>query len=497
MLVYGATPSGIMAAIEAAHLGKSVLLLEPGSHVGGKFGNGIGIGEIKDIATIGGSARKFYDGVAAYYGPSWGAGGSKFEPHVAQLVITNMLCGQTGIRVLTGAGLTAVAKAGSAIHSITAGNGTEFVAKQFIDSSYEGDLLAAAGVNFTVGREASSQYGEPLNGVRPAGQIYGAKFDPFVVPGDPSSGTIPHIDPTPPGPVGSSDRRVQTYTYRVCLTSRADNRVLISPPAGYSADEFEAHARLVETKVANGETVTLDRLITLQGLPNGKFDVNNVRELSVDEVGASEKYPESTPVERVRIAAEHERYVRAFLYFLQSSARLPPAVNSAMAALGYCKDEYVDNGNFPSQLYVREARRMVGAFVMTQSSVMDGNAPQSVGLGNYYIDVHGVSLLVEKRGFAATEGHLYTDINPYPIAYASLTPQAAEATNLLVSVCVSASHVAFATMRVEPTYMIMGQSAGAAASLAIDQGTTVQNVDYATLSRQLASDGQILARPPG
>ena len=489
VLVYGATPSGIMASIEAARLGKQVVLLEPGEYVGGKFGGGIGIGEVKNLATVGGLARDFFQQVAAAY--NFDNDGSVFEPHVAEHVIGAMLCGQPGIRVRTHGPLESVSKTGRRLTSVRVLGGASFTARQFIDASYEGDLLAAAGVSWTVGRESRGQYGESLNGVGPASPSYEVSFDPYRTPGDPASGVLAHIDATPPGAEGSADRRIMAYAYRVCLTARADNRVPLSPPPGYDPAEFEALIRLVDAKIAQGVPMSLDRLITLQKLPNDKFDVNNIKDLSTDYIGGSAEYPTASHERRAAIAAEHQRYIRAFLYFLQTSPRLPKAVHHQAAALGYCKDEYVDNGNFPTQLYVREARRMVGAKVMTQGDVLRRYNPQPIGLSAYYFDTHGVSLFA-LDGIAQAEGHFYFNIPYYEIPYSALLPKPDEASNLLSSICVSASHVAYSSLRVEPTYMIMGQSAGAAASLAIDQGRPVQDIDYPLLAQQLVKDGQIL-----
>lgn len=491
VVVYGATPAGVAAAVEAAHLGKSVVLLEPTARFGGKLGNGIGIGEIKEMDVIGGRSREFYDAVANHYGATWGAGGSKFEPHVAALAIDQMLCAQPGVRAMAGAELESVTKDGATIVSVALTNKTIVVGQRFIDATYEGDLLAAAGVSYTVGRESRDQYGEPLNGVRPAGRTHNVEIDPYIVPGDPTSGLLPHVSPEPPGRIGSGDRRIQTYTYRVCITPIADNRVPFAPPPGYDPAEMEGVARYVAKKLEIGQEMVLSRMITLQGLPNHKFDVNNVRDLSVDEVGYSFDYPEATKQRRQEIAAEHERYIRAFLYYLSTSERIPENIRTAAAEYGYCKDEYVETDNFPPQIYVREARRMIGSFVMTQKTIEGRNVSDSIGLGNYWLDNHAVSLFVN-RGYVASEGHTFTEVAPYQISYASLVPQPAEATNLLVPVCLSASHVAFSSLRVESTYMIMGHAAGAGAALSIDQGVAVQDLDYGVLSQHLLADGQHL-----
>ncbi|MDM4769738.1 FAD-dependent oxidoreductase [Solimonas sp. SE-A11] len=494
VIVYGATPSGITAASEAAKLGKSVILLEPSAYVGGKFGNGIGVGEVKNLAsleTIGGMSREFYEQVRSFYGPRRVQDGLHFEPKVAERIMRGMACAHPGVTVITGSPLSTVGKSGTTLQVLTTPDGKNYTGKQFIDASYEGDLLAAAGVGFAIGRESSSQYNEPSAGVRLFGASHNVNFDPYVVPGDPSSGTIPLVDAEGPGPYGSGDDRLQAFTYRVCVTRQANNRVPFEAPPGYDPGQFEALARMAEAKIASGEGLRLDRLLTLQGLPNDKFDINNVRDLSVDLVGASHQYPLATPEQRREIAAAHERYVRSLLYFLTKSPRLPVDLRKAANKLGYCKDEYIDNGNFPRQLYVREARRMLGSFVLTENHLTAREAEKPIGVGSYWIDSHTVRLFA-RRGTVQAEGHLFTDIPPYQIPYAVLTPKASEATNLLVSVCVSSSRVAFQSLRLEPTYMIMGQAAGAAAAMAINQNAAVQDVDYPTLAAQLRSDKQVL-----
>lgn len=498
VVVYGATPSGVAAAVEAAELGKQVILLDAGMHLGGKYGNGIGIAEIRDPATAdvdGGIARRVFDRIAEIYGPTWPAGATKFEPHIAASVISHLVCGTANLRVVLDAPLASVTANGGTIASITVGDQTVYTAREFVDASYEGDLLAAAGASWTLGREANAQYGETLNGVRPIGATYNIKFDPYVVPGDPTSGVLPHVSTTPPGIYGTADRRIQAYTYRVCVSDDPASSIPFAPPDGYDPAEFEATARLVEAQVASGTEVTLDRLITVQGLPNHKYDLNNVKDLSLDLVGGSADYPEASWPTRRAIAAEHERYVRAFLYFVATSPRLPTAVTTAASALGYCADEYVDNDHFPPQLYVRESRRLVGDTVVTENTLRGRVVDHPIGLGSYYVDVHPISLFA-KDGFVAAEGHLGTDLPAYQIPYEALVPKRTELANLLVSHCVSATHVAFGSLRVEPTAMNMGQAAGAAASLAIDAGVAVQDVDYATLATRLRADGARLDLAP-
>ena len=499
VIVYAATPGGITAAAEAAHLGKKVLLLEPTPHVGGKFGNGIGIGEIKGnaaFATVGGLSRSFYARVQEWYDKPRIEYALNFEPRVAETLMQRMACAEPGVTVVLRSSLDRANKTGTRIQSLIMRDGRSYSASQFIDASYEGDLLAAAGVSSTVGREAISTYNEPSAGVRGTGPSHNVKFDPYVVPGQPSSGTIPLVEAVPPGPYGSADSRIQAFTYRVCVTPDAKNRVPFSAPEGYDPGQFEALARMSEAKdVAGDPLVRLDRILTIQGVGNNKFDINNVRDLSVDFVGGSNDYPLASAEDRLVIAANHERYVRSLLYFLTSSPRLRPELRAAASLYGYCKDEYTDNNNFPRQLYVREARRMLGTQVMTENELKRRDNPKPIGVGSYWVDSHTVRLFARGDTVQA-EGHLFTDIPSYQIPYSVLTPRSDEASNLLVPVCISASRVALMSLRLEPTYMIMGQAAGAAAAMAIDQAKPVQEIDYEQLAAHLRRDGQVLDLSP-
>ncbi|WP_281172787.1 FAD-dependent oxidoreductase [Nevskia soli] len=499
VVVYAATPSGIMAAIEAGRLGKKVILLEPTTHIGGMPASGLGTSDIGNINAIGGLAKEFFAAVAAIYGSTWSVHGTLYEPHVARQAFEKLLTKQANVQLVTNAVLSSIIKDGGAIKSLATVNGYSYTAKEFIDASYEGSLMAAAGVSYVVGREASTQYNESYAGVQVDYGSNGVKIDPYVVPGVPSSGLIRHIQAYTPTHIGSGDSGVMAYNYRLCLTQDPDNRIPFTAPVNYDPSEFELFARSSEAMIAKGNTPTVQTFFVPVGIPNEgqgihqKFDVNNSSDLSTDEVGESSDYPDGTLQVRQAIAAEHKRYIQALLYFLQTSTRLPASVNSAVAEYGYCKDEFTDNGGFPYQLYVREGRRMLGAYVMTQHDVVTQSAPNSIGLASDTMDSHAVHRYPIDDQTNNEGTTVYKVAIPYPIAYGSLVPKSSEATNLLVTICVSASHVAFSSMRMEPVYMIMGQSAGAAASLAIDEATSVQNVSYPALSTQLLADGQILS----
>lgn len=484
-----------MAAIEAANLGKDVTLLEPTGHIGGMTASGIGVTDIGRLDSLGGLTKKFFATVADIYGKNVNSmGGTIYEPHVAQAAFERML-GQTPVHVVTNAPLVSVDKAGAVIRSVTAGNGLQYAADAFIDASYEGDLMAAAGVQYVVGRESSTQYGESLNGVAVPARPYGLSIDPYVVPGTPTSGLLPHVqDKTLPSP-GDADTSVMAYNYRLCVTQNPANMIPFAPPSGYDPAEFELLVRFSNALQKTNHAPQLADYMVPVPLPNGKYDLNSASFLSTDDVGESAAYPDAGAATRLEIEAEHRRYMQALLYFLQTSTRLPPAINSAVGAYGLCKDEFTDNGGWPYRIYLREGRRMVGAYVLTQNDLQLKTAiSDSIGVGSFYFDFHTTNRVAVKGTLQAER---MADPSPerarYPISYRALTPLPAQASNLLVTVCLSASHAAFGSLRVESTYMVMGQSAGAAASLALDGDVPVQDVSYNQLSAQLLADGQVIS----
>lgn len=505
IVVYGATPSGIAAAIEAAHLGKQVILLEPGRHVGGMMANGLGSTDLYDMQALGGLVRAFFNTVHGIHGSSGSEdqGGTLYEPHVAEQAFLQMIGQQSSLKVVYGAALVSAVKSGHSINSLLAG-GVTYQAKIFIDSSYEGDLMAAAGVSYSVGRESLQQYGESKAGVQNPALPSKVKIDPYAVPLDPTSGLLPHIEALPLGALGSADTGVMAYNYRLCLSADSNNQIPFSAPANYDPSEFEALGRWVQAFEASGNSLNVNYFLAPRKLPNQKFDLNNSggAVLSTDEVGANDDYVNASFAQRQQIAAEHQRYMQGLLYFLITDARLPESIRTAISSYGLCKDEFTDNGGWPRQLYVREARRMIGVYVMTQA---DGEnktkISDPIGLGGYNFDSHFVHRIVvngsvynEGNGSVYNQGG-YIHVLPYPIPYRALIPVSMQSDNLLVSVAMSASHVAYESLRVEPTYMVMGQAAGAAAALAIDEHVSVQNVNYSALSSQLQTDGQVVHLP--
>ena len=520
IVIYGGTSAGIVAGIQAKAMGKSVIVIEPTSREGGLTTGGLGQTDIGNKQVIGGLSRSFYERVAAHYAQpaAWkwqrrdeyrGGGQSKtaqgeaamwtFEPSVA-LKIYRQWIAETGLNVIHKERLnrdSGVRKDDGRIVSIEMQSGRVFAAKMFIDATYEGDLLAAAGVSYTVGREANAKYGETLNGVQTAmakHHQFVPGVDPYRVQGDPSSGLLPFIDPDGPGTEGEADHRVQAYCYRMCLTNHDENRIPFHKPDGYDEQWFELLLRNFE---AGARTIPWSN----SAMPNRKTDTNNNRGFSTDFIGQNYDYPEASYAERETIAARHLLYQQGLMWTLANHPRVPDRIRTEVARWGMCKDEFREGNGWQQQLYIREARRMVSDFVMTQNHCQHREpVTDSVGMGAYTMDSHNVQRYVDASGHARNEGDVQVGgFPPYPISYRAIVPRRSEAENLLVPVCLSASHMAFGSIRMEPVFMVLGQSAATAASLAIDDGIAVQQVDYERLRRRLESDGQVLnyqAPPP-
>ena len=493
VIVYGATPSGISAAIEAGQMGKQVTLLEPSLHVGGMMSNGLGFSDTYNSAAIGGLARQFFQNVDTYYANSPLAnGGLYFEPHAAEAVFNSMLAQHANITVVLGASLVSVQMTGTTITGLTASDGITYQGGEYIDASYTGDLMAAANVSYVVGREQFAQYGELAGGVGVPRQFGAEPIDPYITPGVPSSGLIAHVEPDDLPPSGSADSTVMAYNYRLCVTFNAANQIPFSEPANYDPAEFEILGRLA---AAANPPMLFSNFFATNQLPDGKLDMNQRGFFSTDEVGESNGYPDGSATQRAQIEAEQKRFILALIHFVQTDPRIPSSAQQTANAIGLCKDEFTDNGGWPRQIYVREARRMVGAYVMTEKNLnLQTTVPDSIGVGGYSIDDH-LHHIVNINGEIYVESDVGTSPSPYSISYQSLTPLASQASNLLVPVDNSSSHVAYDSMRIEATYMILGQAAGAAASLAIDAQEAVQSVDYGALSSQLLQDGAILTPP--
>jgi hypothetical protein len=525
IVIFGGTSAGIAAAVQAKRMGKSVVIAEWTKHLGGLTTGGLGATDIGNKAAIGGIAREFYEQIAAHYEnpKAWmweepkksaalQSGQEKgadpivaktgkptkwtFEPHVAMAIYRRWLA-DAGVPVYFGQRLASVKKNGTRLVEFTTEDGRVYRGKVFIDASYEGDLMAKAGVSYHVGREANAAYGETINGVRaqtPKHQFL-VDVDPYVKPGNPQSGLLPFIQPGDGGKPGDGDKAVQAYNFRLCMTRTAANKLpweAIKPP-GYNEKKFELLARLIEQHEKEGKPLSVKALMNPVMMPNDKTDTNNNGAFSTDFIGANYDYPEGDYATRERIWNEHVNYIKGFLYFLATSQRVPQRLRDEMNSWGLAKDEFLDNGNFPTQMYVREARRMISDYVMTEADCRwQRKADDSVGMGAYNMDSHNCQRLVQ-NGVVRNEGDVQVGVaGPYPVSYRSIVPKAAQAENLLVPVCLAATHIAYGSIRMEPVFMVMGQSAATAAAFALDANVPVQKVDYAKLKQRLIADGQIL-----
>jgi len=494
LCVFGGTSSGVVAAVQAARAGQKVVLTETGGHLGGMTSGGLSQTDIGNKGAIGGIAREFYQRMGRHYGSNetW-----KLEPSVAEGVFEDML-GEVKVPLYLHERLTSVTKNGNRITAISMEDGKVFHAKMYIDASYEGDLMAGAKVSYFVGREDNSTYRETLDGIRavtPKHQ-FAMAVDPYLRQGDAASGLLPLIQSQPPGRAGEGDKSVQAYNYRLCLTQNPTNKIPIHPPALYDPAQYELLARYLEALAAAGKTPRLGQLMDIQPMPNGKTDINNNGGFSTDFIGENYRYPEADEAERARIRQAHEDYTRGFLHFLAEDARVPATLRTEMLSWGLCKDEFKDTGGWPHQLYIREARRMVSDYVMTENNCRYSMAvPDAVGLAAYTMDSHNCRRIV-RDGRVENEGDVQVGgFPPYPISYRALTPKASECENLLVPVCLSASHIAHGSIRMEPVFMVLGQSAALAAELAIAEGVKVQGIHYGELRQRLLAAGQILEWP--
>lgn len=525
MVIYGGTSGAVTAAVQAKRLGKSVVIVCPDQHLGGLSSGGLGWTDTGNKAVIGGLAREFYHRVWKHYQSpkTWqwqkreeygdkGQGtpaidGKQrtmwiFEPHVAEQVFEDFVK-EYQIPVYRDEWLDrkqGVKKSADKITSITMLSGKTFAARMFIDATYEGDLLAAAGVSYHVGREANSVYGEEWNGVQ-TGVLHHRhhfgpnavkeKISPYKTPGDPASGLLPRISGADPGKYGSGDDKIQAYCFRMCLTNHEENRVPFPKPEGYDPTQYELMLRIYDAGWR-------DTFAKFDPIPNFKTDTNNHGPMSTDNIGYNYDYPEASYERRKDIIQEHTTYQQGWLYFIANDPRVPQEVQQEMRKWGLAKDEFTDNGNWPHQLYIREARRMIGQFVMTENELLKKRStPDSVGMGSYTMDSHNVQRYVTPEGYVQNEGDIGVSTRgPYEIAYGSLVPKKGECGNLLVPVCVSSSHIAFGSIRMEPVFMILGHSAATAAAIALDQGLAVQDVPYSTLKAQLIKEGQVLEAPP-
>ena len=522
VVVYGGTSAGVTAAVQAKRMGKTAIIVCPDQHLGGLSSGGLGWTDTGNKAVIGGLAREFYHRIWQQYQQpdAWqwqkreaygnkGQGNAAidgeqrtmwiFEPHVAEQAFESMI-DELEIPVHRDRWLDrqqGVEKKDGRITAISMLDGSTYRGKMFIDATYEGDLMAAAGVDYHVGRESQETYGEKYNGVQTGVLHHGHHFgvldeniSPYVRPGDPDSGVLPRISTEPPGRYGEADDKIQAYCFRMCLTKVDENRVPFAKPERYDPAQYELLLRIYDA----GWRKTFAKF---DPIPNHKTDTNNHGPMSTDNIGFNYDYPEASYERRREIVQEHETYQKGWLYFIANDPRVPAEVQQEMQQWGLAKDEFQDNGNWPHQLYIREARRMIGNYVMTENELLKRRpTPDSVGMGSYTMDSHNVQRYITPDGNVQNEGDIGVSTRgPYQIAYGSLVPQAGQCDNLLVPVCVSSSHIAFGSIRMEPVFMILGQSAATAASIAIDRDLPVQDVPYEQLRAQLLADGQVLETP--
>ena len=536
VVVYGGTSAGVTAAIQSSRMGKSVVLIEPGKRIGGLSTGGLGQTDIGNKQAIGGISREFYQNIRKYYEKpeSWkwqkkseyrdggqtrtGEGEDAmwtFEPSAALKVYHDMIS-KENVTIVYQERLNrndGVVKNGDQIKSIGMENGAVYEGKMFIDATYEGDLMAAAGVTYTLGRESNEQYGETLNGVQAnyfnitlrhtmSRNAYNHNFvsgvDPYVVKGDRSSGLLPYINDGGPGIDGTGDKKIQAYCFRMTLTDHPGNRIPFEKPEDYQELNYELLFRNYEA-APNGD---IDKMYTYGSIvpwinskmPNRKTDTNNQKGFSTDFIGQNYDYPEASYEERERIIEKHRSYQKGLMWTLAYHPRIPERVRNEVSRWGTCRDEYEREDGWQQQLYIREARRMVSDYIMTQHNCEALKVVEDpIGLAAYTMDSHNVQRYVDANGYVQNEGNVEAGgVKPFPISYRSIIPRAGEVSNLLVPVCLSASHIAFGSIRMEPVFMVLGQSAATAAALAIDNKVKLQELDYQTLRNVLLQDKQRL-----
>ncbi|NQU53312.1 MAG: FAD-dependent oxidoreductase [Bacteroidetes bacterium] len=499
VVVYGGTSAGVIAACQAVKMGKTAVIIEPGKHLGGLTSGGLGATDIGNKAAIGGLSRVFYQRINQHYNP----GSPKeetmwtFEPHVAEKIFNDLL-EEAQIKVFFNERLNlknGVNKIDQKIQTITMESGLIFKGKMFIDATYEGDLMATAGVSFAVGRESNKTYKETLNGVQTAQALYHQfkkPVDPYIVSGKPESGLLPGIlEDGGPGIEGDGDHRIQAYCFRMCLTNVPENQIPFSKPEKYDPLRYELLLRYINT----GE---FDVLKLSKMMPLGKTDTNNKGAFATDNIGMNYDYPNGDYKTREAIIQEHENYQKGLMWFLANDPRLPQYVREEVNKWGLPKDEFTDNENWPHQLYIREARRMISDYVMTEHDCLGTIATDvPAGLAAYTMDSHNVQRYIDESGNVRNEGDVEVGgFSPYPIAFKSLVPKQEECTNLLVPVCLSSTHIAFGSIRMEPVFMVLAQSTTTAAVLAINEEKDIQQISYAKLRTQLLKDAQVLEWKP-
>lgn len=496
LVIYGATASGVMTAYSAAREGLHVVLLEPGTHLGGMVTGGLSATDIGNPNVIGGYVRDFYQQAASHYGGTnldrpedW-----RSEPHIDEAIFRTMLK-QAGVAVYFHERLrqsSGVEMSGTTIRTIVTTDGRTWHARLFADCSYEGDVMAQAHVHYTWGRESAAQYGESLAGV--VAHTTHHNFSWPVSAYDAQHHLLPEIEPGPLAPPGSGDKLVQSYNYRLILTNDPGNSLPFPRPAGYKRSQFALLQRYIGSFPQHlGRPANINDLFLIVPIPNHKADFNNNGPFSTDYIGHSSRFPEAGYAERAAIAHAHILYTQSLLYYLSTDSAVSPALRAELNHWGLPKDEFADTAHWPNQLYIREGRRMIGAYVMRQSDLQTQRTkPDSIGMGSYNSDSHNVERVAMPDGTVQNEGNVEVPVQPYEIPYRVITPKRNEVTNLLVPVCLSATHSAYSSVRMEPQYMIIGQAAGVAASLALHTHDIVQDVPIAALQKKLEQHGAIL-----
>jgi hypothetical protein len=486
IVIYGGTAAGIMAAVQAQKMGKSVIVIEPSNRIGGLTTGGLGDTDVGMKEAIGGLSLEFYRRVARKYGQDGACW--LFEPKVALEVLQEFVT-EHSIDVVYGERLElngGVEKLGTAIQSIRMESEKVYRGKVFIDATYEGDLLGKSDVAYFVGRESNSQYGETLNGIHPGNELPGG-IDPYVVKGVPESGLLLRVNPDRGGDIGDGDNKLQAYNFRMCLTNNPDNRIEIEKPEGYNEADYEILFRAIE----QGQST---KFFKLNLVTPDKTDSNNNSGISTDYNGMNHSYAEADYQTRERIWKDHLVYQQGYVWTIQNHPRVPEDIRAVYKPWGLPRDEFTETGHWTPQLYVRESRRMVSDYVVTEHVVrLENPVTDSIGMGSFAMDSHHTQYYVNEDGHVSTEGGFYIKLKaPYPISYRAVVPKEAECTNLIVPVCVSATHAAYGSIRMEPVFMILGQSAAAAAALALDGDGIVQHVGYEELQAVLAREHQVL-----
>ncbi len=518
VVIYGGTSSAVIAAVQLARMDRTVVLVCPDIHLGGLSAGGLGYTDIGNKEVIGGLSREYYQRIYEYYQEeeSWkwqareeygnkGQGtaaieGDKrtmwnFEPHVAEQVFEDFVS-EYKIQVFRDNWLdreNGVEMKDGRIVSISMLNGKKFEGNVFIDATYEGDLMAAAGVSYHVGREANTVYDEEWNGIQLGVLHHGhhfadRKISPFIIPDNPSSGVLPKISTDDPGVKGEGDHRVQAYCFRLCCTKVEDNKVAFEKPENYDPAQYELLLRILD----DGWRQTFRKF---DPIPNLKTDVNNHGPFGFDNIGMNYDYPEGSYEERKEIIKEHENYQKGLLYFYANDPRVPEEIQKKMKEWGLAKDEFKDNGHWPHQIYVREARRMIGDFVMTENEVQGKSpVPKPIGMGSYTMDSHNTQRYITPEGYVQNEGDIGVHPKqPYQIDLGSILPRKEECNNLLVPLAVSSSHIAFGSIRMEPVFMILGQSAAVVAGLALRNDIDLHAVIYPLVKAELIEEGQVIS----